>query len=74
MPELRIHLHAEGPPEFSTSDSATVAAVRAAYPATSSLVPAHDLAAILRSAGRKHWAAVLAGEEEATLIRVVITG
>ena len=72
MPTLSIALHADGEPTFQTSDTATVEALRAAPgPEARHLVPAHDLAPILRAAGRKHWAAVLAHEEEAHVVTVV---
>ncbi len=68
MPTLTISIHAEGPPDFETTDPATVALVRAIYPEPSSLVPAHDLASILRTAGRKYWASRLEREEEASMV------
>jgi hypothetical protein len=70
---LSIHLHADAPPEFQTSDPSTVEAVDIAYPVTPALVPAHDLASLLRTIGRKHWADVLEGEEEASMVRVVVS-
>jgi pyruvate/2-oxoacid:ferredoxin oxidoreductase alpha subunit len=69
---LSIQLHASTPPEFQTSDPSTVEAVHIAYPVTPALVLAHDLASLLRTIGRKHWADVLEGEEEASMVRVVV--
>jgi hypothetical protein len=72
MPMLSIQIHDGKPPEFQTSDPSTVEAVHTAYPVTPALVPAHDLASLLRTIGRKHWADVLEGEEEASVVRVVL--
>lgn len=74
MPSLAIHLHASDPPSFETTDEATVEDVRKALgPEASHLVPAHDLSAILRAAGRKHWASVLGHEEEAHMVTAVFS-
>jgi hypothetical protein len=71
MTEVSIAIHADGPPEFRTSDAATVEALRQALgPQTSHLVIAHDLAEALRAAGRKLWAARLDQEEEAHVVTV----
>lgn len=80
MPKLTISLHADTP-AFETTDAPTVEAVREAvaqivtppgYHALQ-LVGAHAMADILRSAGRKHWAAVLGHEEEAHLVTVAFS-
>jgi hypothetical protein len=65
MTEVSIAIHADGPPEFRTSDAATVEALRQALgPQTSHLAEA------LRAAGRKLWAARLDQEEEAHVVTV----
>jgi hypothetical protein len=77
MPSVSIHIHADSGPDFETTDPATIAAIRAYLagftPPESDrwLVPAHELAATLKTVGRKHWAAVLAHEEEAHVVTVV---
>jgi hypothetical protein len=76
MTEVSIAIHAGGPPDFATSDAATVAAIRASLdplPVDTWLVPAHDLAAVLRQCGRGNWAAVLEGEEEPHVVTVRFT-
>lgn len=75
MSTVSIHIHADSGPDFETTDPATIAAIRAALgPQRSHLVPAHDLAATLKAVGRKHWAAILASEEEAHMVTVVFSG
>jgi hypothetical protein len=74
MSTVSIHIHADTGPDFQTTDPATVEAIRDALgPERSHLVPAHDLAATLKAVGRKHWAAVVAGEEEAHMVTVVFS-
>lgn len=74
MSKLAIRLHASDPPSFETTDEATVEEVRKALgPEASHLVPAHDLAAIVKTAGRKHWASVLGHEEESHMVTVVFS-
>jgi hypothetical protein len=74
MAEVAISIHADDGAEFATTDSATVAKVRAALgPEASHLVPAHDLAKVLRGAGRTMWAATLEREEDAHVVRVVVS-
>jgi hypothetical protein len=81
MATVSIHIHADSGPGFSTSDPATVEAVRKAVAKivtppgyhASQLVGAHEMAAILKAAGRKHWAAVLGHMEEAHMVTVVFS-
>lgn len=71
MTEVSIAIHSAGPPEFRTSEAATVEALRQALgPQASHLVIAHDLARALRTGGRKLWAARLEDEEEAHVVTV----
>lgn len=74
MPSVSIAVHYGEPVTFETADALTVDAIRVALgPERSHLVPAHDLAATLRAAGRKHWAAVLDHEEEAHMVTVAFS-
>ena len=78
--KLTISIHPDTP-AFETTDTPTVEAVREAVAQivtppgyhASQLVGAHEMAAILRAAGRKHWAAVLGHEEEAHLVTVELS-
>jgi hypothetical protein len=74
MPRVSIHLVAEpSAPDFSTPDRAVVAAIRASLdgpPSDTWLVPAHDLAATLRAAGKENWALRLEQEEEPSVVTV----
>jgi len=72
MPKLSISIHASGPPDFETTDEATVEAVAELIGGrhASQLIGAHEMADILRRVGRKHWASALAGMEEPHMVTV----
>lgn len=72
MPKLSITIHASGPPDFETTDEATVEAIAELIGGrhASQLIGAHDMADILRRVGRKHWASALAGMEEPHMVMV----
>jgi hypothetical protein len=68
---VSIHIHATTGPDFSTSDPATIDAIRTLGPEPRHIIPSHDLAALLKHCGRKHWASVLEHEEAAHCVTVV---
>jgi len=72
MPKLSITIHASGPPDFETTDEATVEAIAELIGGrhASHLIGAHEMADILRRVGRKHWASALAGMEEPHMVTV----
>ena len=73
MPKVWISIHADGEPEFETTDEGTIAAIRRSLgpPSVDTwLVPAHDLAATLMQCGRALWANVLLHEEEPHVVTV----
>jgi hypothetical protein len=73
MPSVAIYLHADDRPEI-IGDPAAVAKLRAGLgPQAEHLVPAHDLAKLLRGAGRAPSAAPLEREEDAHVVRVVFS-
>jgi hypothetical protein len=69
--ELSISIDQVASREFSTTDAGTIAAVRRHLgQGARHLVPAHDLAALLRSVGRGLWAPRLEQEEEPHMVLV----
>lgn len=75
MPSLSILI--QDVPAYETSDAATVACVRQALvdmagEAESYLVGAHELAGVLRAAGRGMWADRFGAMEEPSMVRVMI--
>jgi hypothetical protein len=77
MTEVSIAIHANGAPDFRTSDARTIAAIRGSLdllPVDTWLVPAHELAGTLRRCGRDQWAELLEEEEESHVVTVRFRG
>jgi hypothetical protein len=73
MSSVSIYLHAEGPPDLTTTDAATVQALRSSFPSPSNLVYAHELETALRPI-RPLWAKRLEGMEESHMVTVKFEG
>jgi hypothetical protein len=69
MPSVKIYLHAEGPPDLTTTDAATVQALRLSFPSRSSRVMASEAMEALAKV-RPMWAKRLEGMEEAAMVTV----
>jgi hypothetical protein len=67
MSSVAIYLHAEGPPDLTTTDAATVQALRLSFPSPSNLVYASEAERALRPI-RPLWAKRLEGMEEASMV------
>jgi hypothetical protein len=69
MSSVAIHLHAEGPPDLTTTDAATVQALRSSFPSPSNLIMASEAMEALAKV-RPMWAKTLEGMEEAHMVEV----
>jgi hypothetical protein len=67
MSSASIFLHAEGPPDFETTDAATVQSLRLSFPHQSQLVMASEARDALTKL-RPLWAATLGSLEESSMV------
>jgi hypothetical protein len=72
MSSVAIYLHAEGPPDLTTTDAATVQALRLSFPHQSQLVMASEARDAL-SKLRPLWAATLGSLEESSMVTIAFT-